>query len=314
MLAACSSSGDPSQSPSASPSGSPSAEPSPSTTIVPSADLSGVNVTEQNGVPEVKVTPPWGIESTQTKVLKNGGEQKLTEKSTVTVKYVGVNGSSGQVFDSSYGNQGNAGGGPVTFSLDQMIPGFRKGLAGQSVGSRVLIGVAPADGYTQGTQNGGISPGDSLIFVVDIVSANFEKVTGQEVKPADGLPAVTVGDSGPEIKVAEGAKAPEKLVVQPLIKGPGIALADNSTFEAKYRAWTYPEGKLVVDAWVNQSGVLSNMIEGWKQGLKGQTNGSRVMLVVPGSLAYPNGNEGKKIAPGQNLVYVIDLLNVSPGK
>ncbi len=40
----------------------------------------------------------------------------------------------------------------------------------------------------------------------------------------------------------------------------------------------------------------------------GQTTGSRLMLVVPPELGYPDGNADMGIEAGQTLVYVIDVL------
>ena len=97
-LTACGSgSADPSGSPSAEPStsasASPSASPTPTTTITPSADLSDVSVSDAD-VPVVKVPAPWGIATTQTEVLREStGSQVLAEDSTVTVNYVGYNGT-----------------------------------------------------------------------------------------------------------------------------------------------------------------------------------------------------------------------------
>ncbi|NHB85852.1 hypothetical protein G7085_18280 [Tessaracoccus sp. HDW20] len=51
--------------------------------------------------------------------------------------------------------------------------------------------------------------------------------------------------------------------------------------QIRYRSWTYADGKLFQDAWQPQAGKLSTLIQGWQQGLVGQTVGSRVLLVVP---------------------------------
>ena len=295
-----------SASPSASGSASPSVSPSPSQSVSPSPDLSLVTVSDGE-TPEVTVPAPWGIASTQSKVLKPGGEQLLTESSVVTINYVGVNGTTGEIFDSSYER-----GEPATFPLQGVVPGFQKGLEGQAVGSRVLIGMPSEDGYPEGTPDGSIAAGDSIVFVVDILSANFDDATGEAVTPAAGLPTVTMTDGKPELTVPAGVAAPAELTVQPLIKGPGAAITEASTIQVRYRAWTYADGELWQDAWQPQEGPLANLIPGWTEGLVGQTGGSRVMLVVPPAKAYPDGlpQATPSLAPGQTLVYVIDILNV----
>ena len=310
-LSACSDpdSATPSASPSsasasASPSASPSASAAPS--VTPSADLSLVEVSEDD-TPVITVPAPWGITSTQSEVLRPGGEQTLIASSVVTLNYVGVNGTTGEIFDSSY-----EGGEPATFPLGGVVAGFRKGLEGQAVGSRVLIAMPSEDGYPQGSPDGSIAPGDSILFVVDILTANFDEATGEPVTPAAGLPTVTMTDGKPELTMAAGVAAPSELTVQPLITGPGAAITETSTIQVRYRAWTYTDGKLWQDAWEPQEGPLANLIAGWTEGLVGQTGGSRVMLVVPPAKAYPDGlpQATPTLAPGQTLVYVIDILNV----
>ena len=320
LLTACSSSGEdtsPTPQPSASVSTSPSAAASPSVSPTPSAepsvsvkpatDLSAITVSDDK-TPKVSFTAPWAISSTTTKVLKpSKGTQKLNQQSVVTVNYVGVNGSTGKVFDSSYDS-----GAPLTFALGQVVPGFRLGLDGQTVGSRVLIGMPSSDGYPEGNQDGSIKPGDSLLFVVDILSANFEEATGEQQPAVEGMPTVTVDGKGvPTAKVDTKAKAPTDLKAATLIKGPGAAVTAQSVVQVKYRSWTWADGKAFEDAWAPQTGRLSGLIEGWKQGLVGATAGSRVLLVVPPALAYPEGRTtSPALQPGQTLVYVIDILDV----
>ncbi|OCL36750.1 hypothetical protein BCR15_13690 [Tessaracoccus lapidicaptus] len=272
----------------------------------PSPDLSLVTVSDGE-TPEVTVPAPWGIASTQSKVLRPGGEQLLTESSVVTINYVGVNGTTAEIFDSSYER-----GEPATFPLQGVVPGFQKGLEGQAVGSRVLIGMPSEDGYPDGTPDGSIQAGDSIVFVVDILSANFDDATGETVAPAAGLPTLTMTDGKPEVAVPAGTAAPTTLTVQPLIKGPGAPVTAESTIQVRYRAWTY-DGTLWQDAWQPQEGPVADLIAGWSEGLIGQTAGSRVLLVVPPDKAYPDGlpQATPSLAPGQTLIYVIDLLNVT---
>ena len=232
--------------------------------------------------------------------------QAVGAASTVTVNYVGVNGRTGAVFDSSF-QRGQA----ATFSMDGVITGFKNGLTGQKVGSRVLIGMTGADGYAQGNPQAGIQAGDSLVFVVDIVFASYDEATGEAVTPAAGLPTVTVTEGKPELTFPEGGVNAEQLVVQPLIKGAGTAIEANSTISVKYRIWGAKSGKLIMDGWQGpQTGKLSTLINGWKTGLLGQTAGSRVMLVVPVADSYPNGEPSKGLEVGEGVVYVIDVLDV----
>ena len=305
-LSACSTPGG-EGSPSADPSGSasPAATASPSATVSPAADLSAVQVTDATP-PVVTVEAPWAIAETQSKVLKPSTEaQKIGDKSAVSVKYVGVNGTTGEVFESTFEGE------PVTLTMDRVVAGFQKGLVGQAVGSRVLIGIPSADGYPQGNQSGTIKAGDSLIFVVDILSSKDPET----VTPAAGLPTVTMTDDKPEITIPADVPAPTELKIQPLIKGVGDPVTADSTIQVMYRSWTYADGKLFQDAWTPQAGMMSSLIKGWQQGLVGQTVGSRVLLVVPPALAYPDGQPSATpaLAANQTLVYVVEIVDAVAG-
>jgi FKBP-type peptidyl-prolyl cis-trans isomerase len=85
----------------------------------------------------------------------------------VSVCYLGVDGRDGTVFDSSYER-----GAPVEFSLDGVVPGFQKAIAGQTVGSTVAVAVTSADGYPDGQPAAGIQRGDTLVFAIKILGSS----------------------------------------------------------------------------------------------------------------------------------------------
>jgi len=60
---------------------------------------------------------------------------------------------------------------PASFPTGGVIPGFRDGLVGQTVGSRVIIVIPPELGYgpSGGTGDGSIGAEDTIVFVVDIL-------------------------------------------------------------------------------------------------------------------------------------------------
>ena len=96
-----------------------------------------------------------------------GSGSAVAEGATVTVEYCGVGLASGTVFDSSW-----ARGEPATFPLSGVIAGWQDGIPGMQPGGRRLL-VIPADlAYGEQPPPGsGIAPGESLIFVVDLVSS-----------------------------------------------------------------------------------------------------------------------------------------------
>ncbi|MET3720396.1 MULTISPECIES: FKBP-type peptidyl-prolyl cis-trans isomerase [unclassified Arthrobacter] len=129
-------------------------------TVTPPAGLPTVKENDQ-GIPEIYVegaAAPTALVA-QDLIKGKGAEVKATD--TLTVNYVGVNLVGGTKFDSSFDR-----GKPASFPLTGVIKGWTQGLAGKTVGSRVLL-VVPKD-LAYGDAGQGEAKGD-LVFVVDIL-------------------------------------------------------------------------------------------------------------------------------------------------
>ncbi len=136
----------------------------------------GTPVTPDPGLPAIVVGDdgvPTGMTATgeppTTLVVQPlivGAGDPVAEGQEVTVHYTGWLWD-GTQFDSSW-DRGEA----ASFSLvaDSLIAGWVEGLAGQPVGSRVLLVVPPDKGYGD-QDNGTIPAGSTLVFVVDILAA-----------------------------------------------------------------------------------------------------------------------------------------------
>jgi peptidylprolyl isomerase len=118
-----------------------------------------------------KITMPSSKPPTKlvTKTLVKGSGPAIANGQTVVVQYVGAIWRNGTVFDASWTRQQ-----PFGFTIaatpSQVIPGWNKGLVGQTVGSRVMLVIPPADGYGKsGNSQAGIKGTDTLVFVVDIL-------------------------------------------------------------------------------------------------------------------------------------------------
>ena len=135
----------------------------------------GSEVAPEEGLPTVEladdgqptVTIPEGYEEPSDLVVQpllEGEGEEVTEDQTVTVQYSGclLDGTS---FDSSWSR-----GTPTSFPLNGVIPGWTNGIAGQKVGSQVLLVVPAEQGYGD-QENGAIPANSTLVFVVDILEA-----------------------------------------------------------------------------------------------------------------------------------------------
>ena len=133
---------------------------------IKSTSLDDVTVTGKFGdEPKVEFEPAMSVEKTEIEVLKKGAGEKVPAGAQVKVNYQGLNGRTGDEFDSSWTR-----GQPATFSLTQVVPGFTKAIEGQNVGSRILVAIPPADGYgSAGSPQAGIQGTDTLVFTIDII-------------------------------------------------------------------------------------------------------------------------------------------------
>lgn len=135
----------------------------------------GTEVAPKEGLPTVAladdgqptVTIPKNYEAPTELVVQplvEGDGAEVTKDQTVTVQYAGclLDGTS---FDSSWSR-----GTPTSFPLNGVIPGWTNGIAGQKVGSQVLL-VVPADQGYGDQENGAIPANSTLVFVVDILEA-----------------------------------------------------------------------------------------------------------------------------------------------
>lgn len=107
--------------------------------------------------------PPSDLVVTE---IVEGDGPEATSGSTVSVHYVGVAHSTGEEFDASYNR-----GAPLDFRLGvgQVISGWDTGVQGMKVGGRRQLVIPPHLGYGDRGAGGVIKPGETLIFVVDLV-------------------------------------------------------------------------------------------------------------------------------------------------
>ncbi|GAB3583542.1 FKBP-type peptidyl-prolyl cis-trans isomerase [Calidifontibacter terrae] len=87
---------------------------------------------------------------------------------TVKAHYVGVAWSTGEEFDASWNR-----GAPLDFQVGvgQVIQGWDQGIVGMKPGGRRKLTIPPELGYGARGAGGAIGPNETLIFVVDLVSA-----------------------------------------------------------------------------------------------------------------------------------------------
>ena len=123
---------------------------------------------EENGMPVVTIPAdqPAPADPVVRQIVRGAGAQ-VPSGSKVVLQLVAVKWSTGEVFDSTWGE----GGVPktVTVGADQLVEGFDEGLVDLPVGSQVMLVVPPGLGF--GPTGNELST-ETIVYVVDILAAS----------------------------------------------------------------------------------------------------------------------------------------------
>ncbi|MFI6764262.1 FKBP-type peptidyl-prolyl cis-trans isomerase [Streptomyces sp. NPDC050355] len=119
----------------------------------------------------------------------------------------------------------------------------------------------------------------------------------------------------PEIDFPEGP-APTDLEIVDLWEGDGAVAKAGDFVKVHYVGVAFSSGEEFDASW-NRGNPLEfqlgagQVIAGWDQGVQGMKVGGRRRLTIPAHLAYGDrGAGGGRIAPGETLIFVCDLVAV----
>ena len=123
-----------------------------------------------------------------------------------------------------------------------------------------------------------------------------------------------MSDAKPEIDFPEDP-APSALEITDLAEGDGAEATVGATAVVHYVGVAYSTGEEFDASW-NRGQTFAfplgggNVIAGWDQGVVGMKVGGRRKLVIPPDLAYGQRGAGSVIAPGETLIFVVDLVDL----
>ena len=109
--------------------------------------------------------------------------------------------------------------------------------------------------------------------------------------------------------------APDDLVTEDVVVGDGAEAVAGSTAVVHYVGVAYSTGEEFDASW-NRGAPFAfplgggKVITGWDKGVQGMKVGGRRRLVIPPHLGYGDRGAGQAIAPGETLIFVVDLLDV----
>ncbi|MCX4662829.1 FKBP-type peptidyl-prolyl cis-trans isomerase [Streptomyces uncialis] len=118
----------------------------------------------------------------------------------------------------------------------------------------------------------------------------------------------------PEIDFPEGP-APTALDIVEVWEGDGTEAKAGDTVSVHYVGVAFSTGEQFDASWDRGQPLqfklgAGQVIAGWDQGIQGMKVGGRRKLTIPANLAYGDRGAGGRIAPGETLIFVCDLISV----
>jgi peptidylprolyl isomerase len=260
------------------------AAPQPTATAVP--ETSGDQTTAGQGV-----TTASGLQYIE---IQAGDGPAPQTGQIVAVNYIGTL-EDGTEFDNSYTR-----GEPIRFALGRglVIPGWDEGIAMMKVGGKAKLIIPPDLAYGDQGAGGVIPPNATLIFEVELLSAE------------PGSP-----DAPTEVNASDYVTTDSGLKYYDLQAGDGAAAEAGKQVSVHYTGWLTDGTKFdsSIDRGEPFSFVLGagNVIPGWDEGVVGMKVGGKRQLVIPPQLAYGESGAGGVIPPNATLIFEVELLSVN---
>lgn len=282
------------------------------------SDLSDIKVTpakDASTAPEVSIDAPFLTEKDEAVNVVKGDGAEINEGDTISVKSGLYKTIDGKLTAENFTGQAA----PMVLDdqFKQTMPALYNVLIDSKVGDWVAYSAIESTDATGAAKTPEPGSRAERIIVMTIenttpASAKLSEDETATLKKEGKLPTVSFKDKLPTITIPKDVEAPTGLVVDVLEQGTkGEAATETSTVKAKYLGVTYADGKEFdgnFDAEATQFG-LNQVIKGWTQGLTGLKAGSKVMLTIPGDMAY--GDPAPAGKPSGTLVFYVELTEVS---
>jgi peptidylprolyl isomerase len=230
--------------------------------------------------PKDATTQPSGLAS---KVIQPGtGATKPSATDLVTVHYTGWT-TDGKMFDSSHTRKA-----PSTFPLDRVIKGWGEGVQLMVVGEKRRLWIPEPLAY-QGKRD----PRGMLVFDIELLEFS---------------PSPTVAPPDVAAVPADAKRTSSGLAYKVVKAGTGTDHPQRSSrVTVHYTGWT-TNGKMFDSSVMRGQPAtfgLSEVIEGWTEGVQLMVIGEKTRLWIPEALAY----KGQSGAPAGMLVFDVELLS-----
>lgn len=257
--------------------------------------------------PTIDLNGAGAVDELYREDLVQGEGDEVQPGDTVEVHYVGVT-LDGEEFDASYDGE------PVTFPLDQVIAGWTEGIPGMQVGGRRLLVIPAEMAYGPNAAAQG-RPAGTLVFVVDLVSIPVR--APEPVDPegdGSGVIGVTGAFGEAPVVALNGVDPVTEVQTTDVIVGDGAAVTvETGTVSLQILALLL-DGTDAGSTWTNggepSTLPMSQIPAAIRQAMLGMQVGGRRLVVAPSSAVQPEG-QAPPPAPGDTLVFVLDLVEVT---
>lgn len=248
--------------------------------------------------PTVKFHAPMNVENDAYAVLQKGNGDPVEKGNRVCLHGIAINLEDGSEMMSTWEND---------------IPDCSAVVSDEMIAQSPVIDLISQQ-RINGTIAIGANDGETpYVWVMTVISQSKDRAEGEPVADIpDDLPKVTLDEDGKPSIDMNGQGDVDELVAQTLIKGNGEEVQEHDTIRAHYTGWLL-DGTQFDSSWDRgepSEFSLDGVIDGWQQGLAGQTVGSQVLLVIPSDLGYGDSGSGDTIPGGATLVFVVDILAV----
>jgi len=270
-------------------------------------------VKNTTGAPTVKINGKLDGKTITTQVFEQGKGIQFTGDQLVNMEYIGLNGGNGKVFQSSKFDGSDM---AAQYVKADMGLDFCHALSGVTEGSTVGIVVPAVIAHGgKGIADLKIGPTDAVVFVFKLAKIYLPRAIGAEQPQQSGFPSVVRAPSGqPGITMLK-TDAPTTQQTAVLIKGHGAVVKAGQSVTVHYTGAVWGSKTVFDSSWSNGQPAQfqlkkGSVIDGFVDGIAGQTIGSQIITVIPPDKGY-GSNAQSTIPANSTLVFVVDILGVN---
>lgn len=266
--------------------------------------------------PEVILHSPVDSDEGASRVLSTGDGEQVDGENIVEFRQVAASPESGDVLGHNF---------DAPSAQPAWMPSIQA--TGQDI-DEFFYDALTAEGVTVGSDLAIYYPADDeglhdeQLAVFRLEDQYPAHARGEVQEQSGDLPEITneVGEAPVLADHDTEEEAPEELTTEVLIAGEGEEISDDDQVFVQYRGWQWENGEEFDGSWTEDGEVAEpfgfslagGVIEGWLEGIPGNSVGDRLLLVIPPDQAYGESEDEEGLTeggqPGGHLIFVVDII------